>query len=330
MTKQWQLARFGHEHLRFVDAAPGEPGPAQVLVRVHAASLNYRDLLMIQDGMQLPVQFPFVPGSDMSGEVVAVGALVTRFEVGDRVIGTFWSGWLDGERPSSATTLGGPGPGVLATDVVLDQDALVRAPNGWSHAQASTLPCAGLTAWTALVELGRLRAGQSVLVHGTGGVALFCVQWARLHGASVIVVTSSPAKAEPARELGADVLLRNDEWPARVRALTAGRGVDHVVETVGGRNLAASMQALAAGGRVSVVGMLAGTELQLPFYELIVKRAVVQGIGVGHRRSLEELVRAAESGDTRPVIAREYAMGELPQALSHLESGAFGKVVLHA
>jgi NADPH:quinone reductase-like Zn-dependent oxidoreductase len=329
MDQQWQLEQFGRDQLRLVKAAPREPGPTQVLVRVRAASLNYRDLLMAHDGMGLPVRLPFVPGSDMSGEVIAVGTRVTRFATGDRVIGTFWSGWLDGERPASAIPLGGPGPGVFATQVVLDEEALVHAPKGWSHAQASTLPCAGLTAWTALVELGRLRAGQTVLVHGTGGVALFCVQWARLHGARAIVVTSSPAKAQPARELGAHVLMRSADWLAGARDITGGRGVDHVVETAGGDNLAASMEALAAGGRVSVIGMLAGTELRLPFYPLILKRATVQGIGVGHRRSLEELVRAAGSSELRPVIAHEYGFDQLPQALAHLERGAFGKVVVH-
>jgi NADPH:quinone reductase-like Zn-dependent oxidoreductase len=283
---------------------------------------------MAADGMGLPLRLPFVPGSDMSGEVAAVGARVTRFAAGDRVINSFWSGWFDGERPASATTLGGPGPGVFATHVVLDEETLVHAPKGWSHAQASTLPCAGLTAWTALVEHGRLRAGQTVLVHGTGGVALFCVQWARLHGAMPIVVTSSSAKVDAARELGARVLMRNEDWLAGVHDITAGRGVDHVIETAGGDNLAASMEALAAGGRVSVIGMLAGTELRLPFYPLIVKRATVLGIGVGHRRSLEELVRAAGSSGVQPVIAHEYGFDELPQALEHVERGAFGKVVV--
>jgi NADPH:quinone reductase-like Zn-dependent oxidoreductase len=330
MALQWQLERFGREHLRLVDAAPPEPGPRQVLVRVHAASLNYRDLLMVGDGMGLPLQLPFVPGSDMSGEVVAAGTGVTRFVPGDRVIGTFWAGWLDGQRPATATPLGGPGPGVFTTHALLHEDGLVRAPKHWTHAEASTLPCAGLTAWTALVEQGRLRAGQAVLVHGTGGVALFAAQWARLLGARAFVVTSSASKADRVRELGAEALLRDDDWLGRLRELTGGRGADHVIETVGGDNLLQSAEALADEGQVAVIGMLGGTELRLPFYPLIVKRATVRGIGVGHRRSLEELVRAIDASGVRPVIGREYGLDELPKALADLERGAFGKLVLRA
>jgi alcohol dehydrogenase len=330
MVRQWQLEGFGREHLALVEGASRDPGPTEVVVRVRAAALNYRDLLMVRDGMGMDLPLPFVPGSDMSGEVVATGPGVRSVAPGDRVIGTFWAGWLDGERPASAVSHGGPGPGVFATHVTLDEQCVVRAPAGWSHAEASTLACAGLTAWTALVELGQLRAGQTVLVHGTGGVALFAAQWAALHGARAIVVTSSAAKAERVRELRADALVRDRDWLARVRELTGGRGVDHVLETVGGDNLAASMDALAAGGRVSVVGMLGGTELRLPFYPLIVKRATVQGIGVGHRRSLEELVRAVERTDVRPVISRTRSFEELPDALADLEHGAFGKVVVLA
>lgn len=326
---RWQVDRFGREHLRLVDAERPRPGPHQLLVEVHAVSLNFRDLLMLRHGMGLPVAWPFTPGSDMSGEVVAVGDQVTRFRVGDAVMGNFWTHWIDGDRPSDAVPLGGPGPGMLSTHVVIDQQWAVARPRSLTHAQASTLPCAGLTAWTALVELGHVRAGQRVLIHGTGGVALFGVQWAALHGAQAIVLSSSETKLERAKALGAaHALLRHDGWQGELRAFTDGRGVDHVLDTVGGAQTAVSLDVLAPGGRVSCIGMLAGMELSLPFPALTRSRAVVQGISVGHRRSLEELARAIDANQVVPVVAHEYAFDELPQALDHLERGSFGKVVV--
>lgn len=326
----WQTDTFGRERLRLVESPRPEPGPTQLLVAVKAVSLNYRDLLMIRDGMGMPIALPFTPTSDMSGEVVAVGGKVTRFAVGDAVIGSFWAGWLDGERPAETMSLGGPGPGMLSTHVLIDEQWAVARPRTLSHAQASTLPCAGLTAWTALAELGHLRAGQTVLIHGTGGVALFGLQWARAHGAQAVVITSSAAKLERARALGAThgLLRGQGDWPAELKTLTDGRGVDHVLDTAGGDNLGASVAALAPGGRVSVIGMQAGTELRLPFFPLIVSRGTIQGIGVGHRRSLEEMGRAVDAVGLEPVIDGEYAFDDLPRALDHLERGSFGKVVL--
>lgn len=178
------------------------------------------------------------------------------------------------------------------------------------------------------MESGSLQAGQSVLVHGTGGVALYGVLWALAHGAEALVVTSSEAKAERVRALGATAFLRGDDWPRQVRAHTRGRGVDHVLETVGGDNLAASLAVVAQAGQVAVVGMLGGVELRLPFYPLIMSRVRIAGIGVGHRRSLEDAVRAAERTPQRPVVSELFPAAQLPEALSALARGAFGKVVV--
>ena len=330
IRRQWELHDFGRKGLRLAQALQPDPGPAEIIVAVKAVALNYRDLLIMRDGMGMRIPMPFVPASDMSGEVVATGSKVTRFRQGDMVISSFCAGWFDGERPAEAVNLGGPGPGVMATHVALDQQWAVHRPRSMSHVEASTLPCAALTAWTALVELGRLRAGQTVLVHGTGGVALFGLQWALMHGARVAVVTSSADKAERARALGASqVLLRNQgDWRADLRAWTGGRGVDQVLETIGGNNLADSVAALAPGGSVSVIGMLAGAELSLSFYPLVAGRATVRGIGVGHRRSLEEVVRAVDAAGLAPVIDAQYGFEELPLALDQLERGSFGKIVL--
>jgi len=327
--QRWQLPQFGLQHLQRIEEPLPEPGPGQVLVRVDAVSLNYRDLLMARDGMGMAFPLPFTPASDMAGTVLAAGPGVTRWRGGERVVSTFWAGWLDAGWPAHALPLGGPGPGVLASHVLLDAEWAVAAPAALDAAQASTLPIAGLTAWFALVETGALRAGETVLVHGTGGVALFGVQIARLHGALPIVVSGDAAKRERALALGAaHALARDGDWAAEARALTGGRGVDHVLETVGGPNLGRSMTALRQGGRVSVIGNLGGDEVRSSVYPLLLGRAVVQGIGVGHRRALEDLVRAVDAARLKPVIAAQYAADDVPAAFAHLARGALGKVVV--
>lgn len=326
---RWQIAAFGRQHLQRVDAPIPEPGPGQILVRVEAASLNYRDLMLTDDRYGWTPPLPFVPGSDLAGTVQAVGAGVTRWRGGERVISTFVAGWLDGAAPPEAIALGGPGPGALASHVLLDAQWAVAAPTTLSAAQASTLPCAGLTAWFALVENGALHAGQTVLIHGTGGVALFGLQFARLHGAQAIVVSGGADKRDKALALGAaHVLARDSDWPAEVRRLTGGRGAEHVLETVGGPNFGRSLEALAQGGRLSVIGVLEGGEISGSAFQAIRSRGTVQGISVGHRRALEEMVRAIDLNALKPVIAAEYGADAVPAAFAHLERGAFGKVVV--
>jgi len=245
------------------------------------------------------------------------------------VVNTFWGGWIDGQWPTGAVLAGGPGPGMLASHVLLDAAWAVAAPATLDFAEASTLPCAGLTAWFALAETGALRPGQTVLIHGTGGVALFGLQLARLHGARAIVISGSEDKRAQTLALGAShVLMRNGDWPAEVRRLTGGRGADHVLELASGPNLDRSLQATAQGGRVSIIGMLGGETLSASFYAMVLGRVTVQGIGVGHRRALEDLVRAIDANALKPVIAARYAFEALPEALDHLARGAFGKIVV--
>ena len=254
--------------------------------------------------------FPFTPGSDLAGEVVALGEGATRFRVGERVISTFTPGWIDGKRRGDARTpsyrtLGGYHPGVLADYVAFPEDWFVRAPASLSDTQASTLPCAGLTAWFALVERGRLRAGDIVLVEGTGGVALFGLQIAKAHGAEVIVSGS------------ADKL-------ARVAAL----GADHILEIVGGAHLGKAVHAAAVGGRIYQIGALEGFEASTSVMPLMLKDVSIQGIGTGHRRALEDLVLAVDRVGLKPVIDTRYALSDLHAALDHLDRGAFGKLVI--
>lgn len=328
-SMRWQLAGFGAQHLEYVEAPLPSPTGREVLVQVDAVSLNYRDQLVIDNQYGMGTAPPFTPGSDMAGQVVATGPDVHRWKRGQAVISTFTAGWLDGHAPSDAMPLGVPGPGMLATHVLVHEDWLVAAPTTLDAAAASTLPCAGLTAWMALVENGGLRAGQTVLVHGTGGVALFGVQIARLHGAQVYVTSGSPEKTSGVLALGAtQVLPRSSPWPAELLALTGGCGVDHVLETAGGATLGQSLQALAQGGHVAYIGVMEGAAFSGSGFDLITKRARVQGVSVGHRRALQDLVRAVDAGGLQPVVAARYPATALHEALAHLARGPLGKVVV--
>lgn len=333
--KHWQMSGFGRENLRLVETQRREPGPGEVLVKVAAVSLNYRDKLMIENGMGAALRFPFTPASDLAGTVEAVGEGASRFKTGDAVISTFFPGWIDGLAPGNAKALdgralGGPFPGVLAEYVVLPGDWLVAAPRTLDLAEASTLPCAGLTAWFALVERGRIKAGASVLVHGTGGVALFALQIAKARGAEVFVVSSSAEKLERVIALGADHAIdrRAEDWVDAVHRLTGNRGVDHILELVGGPHLARSLEAVAVGGRVSVIGVMEGFDLAAGAGHLMMKDAMIQGIRVGHRRALEDLVCAVDSYKLHPVIDARYGLEDLPVGLDHLDRGPVGKIVI--
>ncbi|VVD85050.1 alcohol dehydrogenase [Pandoraea anhela] len=328
--QQWQTTALGETALELTRTGVPEPGPGEVLVKVRAVSLNYRDALMIDTGMGLPVTFPFVPGSDMAGEVVAVGQGVTRVAVGERVVNTFWDRWIDGEQaPAGLKLFGGTLPGVLREYAVFDEASLVRAPSTLGDVAASTLTCAGLTAWFALFGTGRkLSADETVLVIGTGGVALFAAQLALAHGARAIVVSGSAGKLERAAALGATHgVLRREGWADEVRRRTGGRGVEQVLELAGG-DMRETLAALAPGGKVSVIGTLGGDTLQIPVYPMLLKRAHVQGIGVGHRQGLEALTAMVDRHGIVPPVDAVYDFADFPQALSHLRRGAFGKVVV--
>jgi len=257
--KAWQLtAQTGPGALRLVDLAEPSPAPGQVLVRVRAASLNYRDL-MVADGRYGRVPLPLVPLSDGAGEIVAVGAGVSRWKTGDRVMGAFFQGWPGGafRREALGTALGGALNGMLAEYVVLAEPGVVAVPGHLDFAAAATLPCAGLTAWHALVTCGGVAAGETVLLLGTGGVSLFALQFAKMHGARVIIISSSDEKLARARALGADETInyrRVPEWEKEVFRLTGKAGVDQVVEVGGAGTFAKSLRALAPGGQVQLVG----------------------------------------------------------------------------
>jgi NADPH:quinone reductase-like Zn-dependent oxidoreductase len=330
--RKWVLRDVGVQHLSLEETPVPTPGAGELVVRVAAVSLNYRELNVISGtdgGSEVPL--PATPGSDMAGVVVATGAGVTRFTEGDDVLGTFWAGWIDADCPPAAGVIGGSLPGVLAEYVLLREDWAVRAPRTLTPLEASTLSCAGLTAWFALVEKGALRAGQTVVMQGTGGVALFGLQLARAHGAQVIVTSGSDAKLRQAIELGATYGINRTkapDWDRVVRELTDGHGADHVFELAGGENLGASLRALRQGGRISLIGLLDGYSMSLPSVPSFLGRPTIQGIGVGHRRALEDLVRAIDVLKLKPVVDTVYPFEALPDAVAHLERGAFGKLVV--
>lgn len=335
MMKAWNLDGLGRAGLVQREIPVPEPKAGEVLVKVGAVSLNYRDKLVIETGMGLDLPKPFVPASDMAGSVVAVGASVTRFKKGDRVIGHFMPDWIDGKRPGQADvppyqTLGGAYQGVLAEYVVFPEDWFSLSPKSLDDAEASTLPIAALTAWFALVEYGRLKAGERVLVQGTGGVALFGLQLAKALGAEVFVTSGSQEKLARAKDLGADHLIdrKTGDWVADVYRLTDGKGVDHILEIAGGAHLGKSLQAVAVGGVISMIGVLEGFEIAGPAAPLLLKSPRIQGISVGHRRGLEDLVRAINATHLKPVIGRRFGFDSLPAALDHLDEGPFGKIVI--
>jgi NADPH:quinone reductase-like Zn-dependent oxidoreductase len=324
--------RFGLEHLA-VGRRP-EPAPAagQVLLRMRAASLNYRDLLMVRGQYNAEQPLPLIPCSDGVGEVLAVGEGVDRVKLGERVSPIFATGWIGGEPTPDKVrgTLGGPLDGTLAEFMVLDAQSVVRVPEHLTDEEAATLPCAGVTAWTAVATHGGVRAGDVVLVLGTGGVSIFALQFAVLLGARVIVTSRSEEKLERARSLGAWKTIHSSrtlEWGREAKAMTGGRGVDLVVEVGGAGTLPRSITALRHGGRVSLIGNLAGGAAELNLIPLLMRQIRVQGVLVGSREDFESMNRAITAHGLRPPVSRIFSLDETRQALEHLAAGDhFGKI----
>jgi NADPH:quinone reductase-like Zn-dependent oxidoreductase len=289
-----------------------KPGPHQIVVQVRAVSLNYRDLGILGNSAQ---PTPRIPLSDGAGEVIAAGEAVTRVSVGDRVAGIFFQNWLAGDVFAAVhdAALGGSVDGMLAEQVLLSEEGVVRIPDHLSYEEAATLPCAAVTVWNSLVEQGGLRAGDTVLLLGTGGVSIFGLQFAKQHGARVIITSSSDEKLERARALGADETLNyktTPDWEKSVWDLTGKRGVDHVVEVGGAGTLERSLRAVRAGGTVGLIGVLTGFEAQVNPILVLQKSIRLQGIYVGSRAMFESMNRALTQSKMRPVIDRVFAFDE--------------------
>jgi NADPH:quinone reductase-like Zn-dependent oxidoreductase len=332
--RAWRyISGLGAENLKIVELPDPLPGPGQAVVRVRACSLNYRDLAVMRGAYGGGVRPPLIPLSDGAGEVTAAGAGVTRVKPGDRVAGTFFQGWIEGPSDDlkANTALGGSLDGMMAEQVCLNAGGLVHVPEHLSFEEAAALPCAAVTAWHALFHSGRLKPGESVLVLGTGGVSLFALQFARMAGARVLATSSSDAKLERLRQMGADVLINyktTPEWDKPVKSATNGAGVDHIVEVGGAGTLPLSSKSVRRGGHIALIGVLAGRGEFDPRV-MMLKAARLQGIYVGSREMFEEMNRAISLARMRPVIDRVFEFGQLHEALQHLESGAhFGKICI--
>lgn len=322
---------FGLDNLRLLDRPDPEPLPHQVVVRVRAASLNYRDLLMVTGAYNPRQPMPLVPLSDGAGEVVTVGSAVHGLRVGDRVLAHFCQAWRDGVQPADATrqTLGGPLDGALQQLWCLDAAGVVKFPQHLDFAQAATLPCAALTAWTALFEHGNLQAGQTVLVQGTGGVSVFATQLARLAGANVIATSSSDDKLERMRALGAAHTLNYRTTPDWGKAVADLGGADHVVEVGGAGTLAQSMRAVRPGGHIALIGVLAGGKAELNLMPALMNAVRIHGVFVGSHAGMARMLRAIDIGRLVPVVDRVAPWTDAAPALRALQAGEhFGKVAL--
>ena len=333
--KAWQIVDpTGPQGLALVDIPAPEPGPGEVLVRVRAVSLNYRDLGTTRRERPGNLPLPFTIGSDCAGEVAACGPGVTKWQPGQAVIPTFFQDWPAGgmTRAIMGSALGGARQGVLAEYMIAREDALVLQPATLDFAAASTLPCAALTAWNALVGQGQMLAGQTVLTLGTGGVSIFALQFAKAHGARVIITSSSDEKLARARDLGADEGVNyrtTPDWERRVFELTDKLGADQVIELGGAGTLQKSLDAVRYGGRISLIGVLTGFEGMVNPWPVIAKSVALQGIYVGSRLQFEQMNRAIQQNEIEPVIDRTFAFAEAQHAFEHMAAGAhFGKIVI--
>ena len=330
--KVWQVPSFGIDSLELVERPTPLPGPGEVLIKIHAVSLNYRDLMMVKGLYNPKLHLPRIPCSDGAGEVAAVGEGVSAWKPGDRVCGIFMQNWLDGP-PTPAKlkgALGGDIDGMLADHVILKEAGLVRFPAHLSFEEAATLPCAGVTAWNALAA-ANLQPGATVLMQGTGGVSIFALQFAKLKDLRVLGISSSDAKLQRASSLGLDKGLdygETSEWDRWVMEQTSGEGVDLVVEVGGVGTLPRSIRAVKMGGMITQIGVLSGPAEPIPVPQILHKQIRIQGIYVGSRRHFDEMNKTIASAQLRPVF-ESHPWTEAREVFREMESAThFGKLVL--
>lgn len=327
---------WGFDNLRLSERAEPTCGAGQVVIKMRMASLNARDLIVPERGYgRATGELPLIPVSDGVGEVVEVGAGVTRIAVGDRVCPTYFQNWTSGdptpERFSSA--LGGPLDGVMADLVCLSAEGVVKVPDYLTDAEAATLPCAALTAWSAVVTHGQIRAGDKILVQGTGSVALFALAFAKLQGAHVTVISSSDDKLARAAEMGADATINyttTEDWARASRTITADRGgYDNIIELGGAQTLPLSLRAVRPGGTLSMIGVLSGLNIEASLGPIVARQVRLQGVTVGHRDGFEAMLRAMAQHEIHPVLGQTFAFEDLKGAMDHLRSGGhFGKTLV--
>ena len=327
---------FGISNLKLNELPKPSPGRGEVLVKIEAVSLNYVDLLLVKGLLNPNVPFPYVPVCDGAGIVESVGEDVAKFKSGDKVATTFIPYWLSGKPTNQKTDystrqgLGGVS-GQLTQYKIFQVNQLVKSPANLSSSEASTLPIAGLTAWNAL-QYGNLQPGKTVLLHGTGGVSIFALQFAKALGAHAIITSSSDDKLKQAQQLGADLTINyktQPKWEVIVREFTGGKGADVIVETVGGKNLQRSLDALRMGGHISIVGLLDGFDTSVNTLTLLHKQATIRGMEVGGTHDFEVMNTAIAANDIHPVIDKTFGFEQTQEAFEYLEKGLhFGKVVI--
>lgn len=322
----------GPGNLVIEDRPDPTPGAGEILVRIHASSLNYHDFVVVMGG--IPTDDGRIPMSDGAGEVVAVGEGVTKFKAGDKVVSLFFPNWQAGEIEAAgfASVPGDGADGFGAELVAAPETAFTRMPEGYSYREAATLPCAALTAWRALMVEAKVKPGDYVLTQGTGGVSIFALQFAKAAGCRVISTSSSDAKLERLKELGADHVINykdTPDWGKAAKALTGGRGVDEVVEIGGPGTLAQSIAASRPGGHISLIGVLTGVSGEVPTAALFSLNITLSGITVGSRRHQEDMIAAIEANGIKPVLDRDFPLAEIAAAFAHQASQQhFGKITL--
>jgi NADPH:quinone reductase-like Zn-dependent oxidoreductase len=329
-----RLARLrapgGLPNLQLLDGDPPQPGPGQLLVRIRATSLNFHDDMVVLG--KIPCADGRIPMTDGAGEVVSVGEGVDEFKAGDHVVSTFWPYWLGGEM-TPATRRDIPGDsidGYAREYVCMPAHAFTKAPPGYTHSEAATLPCAAVTAWRGLVVCGRVRLGDTVLILGTGGVSIFALQFAKAAGARVIATSSSEEKLEKLKRLGADEVINyktEPNWGAKAKDLTDGRGVDHVIEVGGPATLMQSIAACRSGGHIALIGVLTGFSGELVIPALFSGQIRTSGVFIGSRADQEDMIRAITVNRLKPVIDRQFPFEQIIPAFQHFESKKyFGKI----
>lgn len=329
----WRIPSFGIENLELATVPDPRPGRGEVLIQVHAVSLNFRDLMVTVGKYNPKMHLPRIPCSDGAGEVVAVGEGVTRVKTGDRVAGIFMQNWIDGEPDAAKTrgALGGDVDGMMAEYVVLHEDGVVGVPEHLSWEEASTLPCAAVTAWNAVVHAGRVKAGDTVLIQGTGGVSIFALQFATMLGARVLGTSSRDEKLARAKGAGLDEGLNYrayPEWDKWVIEQTGGRGADLIVEVGGAGTFTRSLRAVRIGGTIAQIGVLSQSAESIEIPMILHRQVHLRGIYVGSRTNFEEMNRAIALHQLKPVVDEVFDFESYPKALSRMESAAhFGKLV---
>jgi NADPH:quinone reductase-like Zn-dependent oxidoreductase len=330
----WQIQSFGIDQLALIDVPQPRPGRGEVLIKVHAVSLNYRDLLMVRGHYNPRMALPRIPCSDGAGEVVELGEDVNQITKGQRVAGIFMQHWLEGSPTAEKTrgALGGDIDGMLAEYVVLRQNGVVPVPEHLSALEGATLPCAGVTAWNALVHAAQVKPGEVVVLQGTGGVSIFVLQFAKIAGATVIGTSSSDEKLARAKALGLDAALnyrQSPEWAKWVLKQTHNRGADLIVEVGGAGTFSQSLQAVRMGGTVAQIGVLSQSDQPVPIALLLHRQVRVHGVYVGSRAHFEAMNQALTANRIHPVVDRIFPMQEAQQAFRTMEQGNhFGKIVI--